>query len=57
MPLIHQSYKEPFNGVIPNLKDWRTCIGLFTQDRQLRKYIQECDGLITPEQREIKFQK
>ena len=52
MPHLLPSCKKKFNRVIPNLKGWRACIDSFTQDRQLRKYIQECDDLITPEQLE-----
>ena len=35
--------------MIPALKGWRACIDSFSQDSQLRKYISECDGLITNE--------
>ena len=52
MPHLLPSCKKEFKRVIPNFKGWRACIDSFTQDRQLRRYIQECDDLITPEQLE-----
>ena len=32
------------------MKGWRACVDAFTQDRQVRRYISECDALITAEQ-------
>ena len=41
--------KDIFIQMIPALKGWRACIDSFSQDSQLRKYIAECDALITNE--------
>ena len=45
--------KQTFLDTIPALRGWRgwrTCVDSFTQDSQLRKYIAECDSLITIEE-------
>ena len=49
MPSLSPFLKDIFNQMIPALKGWRACIDSFSQDSQLRKYIGECDALITNE--------
>ena len=49
MPSLSPFLKDIFIQMIPALKGWRACIDSFSQDSQLRKYIAECDALITNE--------
>ena len=50
MPPLSPTLKQTFLDTIPSLKGWRACLDSFTQDSQLRKYIAECDSLITVEE-------
>ena len=50
MPPLSPTLKETFVDVIPALRVWRACVDSFTQDSQMRKYIAECDSLITTEE-------
>ena len=47
MPPLFPSLKVTFTHLNPALKGWRACVDSFSQDSQLRKYIAECDALIT----------
>ena len=47
MPPLSPDLKVTFSNLIPALKGWRACVDSFSQDSQLRKYIAECDALIT----------
>ena len=47
MPPLSPTLKQTFLDTIPALRGWRACVDSFTQDSQLRKYIAECDSLIT----------
>ena len=49
MPYVSPFLKDIFLQMIPALKGWRACIDSFSQDSQPRKYIAECDALITNE--------
>ena len=49
MPPLSPFLKDIFLQMIPTLMGWRACIDSFSQDSQLRKYIAECDALITNE--------
>jgi len=49
MPHLSPFLKDIFLQMIPALKGCRACIDSFSQDSQLRKYIAECDALITNE--------
>ena len=50
MPPLSPTLKQTFLDTIPALRGWRACVDSFTQDSQLRKYIAECDSLITIEE-------
>ena len=47
MPPLSSTLRQTFADVIPALRGWRACKDSFTQDSQMRKYIAECDSLIT----------
>lgn len=55
MPPLHPNDKEIFRSVIPALKGWRSTVDNETQSAQNRRYIRECDDLLTPDEiRQIK---
>ena len=47
MPPLSPNLKVTFSQLILALKGWRACVESYSQDSQLRKYIAECDSLIT----------
>ena len=47
LPPLPSTLKQTFLDIIPALRGWRACVDSFTQDSQMRKYIAECDSLIT----------
>ena len=44
---LHPNYRVLFKDLIPSLKGWRATVDASTQDRQVRRYIDECDAMIT----------
>ena len=50
MPPLSPTLKQTFLDTIPALRGWRACVDSFAQDSQLRKYIAECDSLISVEE-------
>lgn len=49
MPPLHRNYRQVFVDLKPAMRGWRSTVDPCTQDRQVRKYIQECDKLLQPE--------
>ena len=47
MPPLHPNYRVLFRDLIPSLKGWRATVDASTQDRQVHRYIDECDAMIT----------
>ena len=47
MPPLHQNDKDIFTSMKTSLKGWRATVDLRTQDRQVRRYLHECDEMIT----------
>lgn len=47
MPPLHPNYRALFRDLVPFLKGWRATVDASTQDRQVRRYINECDAMIT----------
>ena len=47
MPPLHPNYRALFRDLVPSLKGWRATVDASTQDRQVRRYIDECDAIIT----------
>ena len=47
MPPLSPSLKVTFTQLVPALRGWRACVDSYSQDSQLRRYIAECDSLIT----------
>ena len=47
MPPLHPNYRVLFKDLVPSLKGWRATVDASTQDRQVRRYINECDAMIT----------
>lgn len=47
MPPLHPNYRALFRDLVPSLKGWRATVDASTQDRQVRRYINECDAMIT----------
>lgn len=50
MPPLHPNYLEVFNSMIPALKGWCSTVDNATQDRKVKKYLDECDELIMLEE-------
>ena len=47
MPPLHPNYRVLFKDLVPSLKGWRATVDASTQDRQVRRYINEGDAMIT----------
>ena len=47
MPPLHQNHKDVFLSMKTSLKGWRPTVDLRTQDRQVRRYLHECDDMLT----------
>ena len=47
MPPLHQNHKDVFMSMKTSLKGWRATVDLRTQDRQVRRYLHECDDMLT----------
>ena len=47
MPPLHPNHMATFQSMKTSLKGWRATVDLRTQDRQVRRYLNECDDMLT----------
>ena len=49
-PPLHQSYKDTFLAILPEIKGWRSTVDAETQADQNQRWLDESDTLLTPQE-------